>query len=304
MGEYNLVAQALVGADHRLGWPAVVASLKAGSTPAARLLLDDFVERTFTYPDGCTVYTQPWVGIFHHTPRMPIWMPHLALPQSYFRSSRFLASLPHLKGVVTLCEYSAKWFREQLGVPAIAIHYPIPDLGITWRPTLHRKVWQFGWYLRNTMLLDQIHVPQTRIRPRLSGAAAKHEARVEAHWRQRGTRKTYDGVKLVDRLENSAYDNALQSDLVVVEYFDVGASTLVMECLSAATPLAVGYHPALAEVLGDDYPFYADGPDHFAALLTNEDAIMDAHLYLRARRSDAGNTADFVFQLNNFIGGL
>ena len=304
MGSYTLIDQVLVGSDHRVGWPAVVAKLREGSSDNGRLLLDDFTERTFTYPNVRETHTRPWVGIYHHPPRMPVWMPPLALPQAYLQTPRFRASLPYLRGVITLCEYSAAWFREQLQLPTIALPYPIPDLGVTWKPTRSKNVWQFGWYLRNTRLLDQIYVPHPRLRPRFpAGPADQHDSRVVEHWKQRD-RKTYEGVRVVDRLSNADYDAALRCDLAVVEYFDVGASTLILECLSAAMPIAVGYHPAIAEYLGEDYPFYANGPASYARLLNDENAIIDTHCYMRERRRTAGTLGSFMEQLRPFLDSL
>ena len=231
-------------------------------------------------------------------------MVNKASPQNYLQSSRFRESLPYLKAVITLSDYTAEWYGTQLALPATSLRYALPQLGYTWRPTLNRRVWQFGWYLRNTSLLDQIQTPLARLKPKLSGVAAEHAALVEAYWRQRGNRATHPGVQVVDRLTNADYDAALQQDLVAVEYFDVGASTLLLECLAAATPVVCGYHPAIAEYLGADYPLYADGPHHFAAMLTDENAIMDAHVYLRECRKQACTLDGFMQQLHQFLDSI
>ena len=175
MAKFALTDQELVGSDHRVGWPAVVSRLRAESDKSAGLLLDDFVERSFTYPGIQTVHRQPWIGIFHHTPRMPAWMVNKASPQNYLQSSRFRESLPYLKAVITLSDYTAEWYGTQLALPATSLRYALPQLGYTWRPTLHRRVWQFGWYLRNTSLLDQIQTPLARLKPKLSGVATARE---------------------------------------------------------------------------------------------------------------------------------
>ena len=59
--------------SHRSGWPYAIASLQP-LADARGVLLDDFIEQTFVYPDTVRPHSDPWVGIVHHPPNMPSFM--------------------------------------------------------------------------------------------------------------------------------------------------------------------------------------------------------------------------------------
>lgn len=306
---FALINHQLVGTTHRCGWPAVQAALAQRHVADGRVLLDDFVERTFTYGSPTTVHERPWVGIFHHSPNMPAWSPPNAAPQVYWRLPSFQASLPHLKLIITLSDYASRWFRQQTDVPVVTLRYALPDLPVTWHPRnlAWREVWQFGWYLRNTELIHQIPTELPRFFVAEPGPAAQEYMRsVGMYWQACETRRVVPGAQERARLSNEEYDRVLASQVLVAEYFDASASTLLLECLATATPLLINAHPALMEYLGAEYPLYAHGPAHYAQLLEHPAILQEGHNYLLQRRQTgdlptaatfAGTVADLCQRL-------
>lgn len=296
-----------VGAGaHRHGWPAVVAELAKFTAPQG-ILFDDFIERTFTYPNETTVHTEPWVGIVHHPPRMPPWAPRGGTPQEYTRTERFQRSIPQLQGLLTLSEPMAKWWRQYLSVPVVTLPYPLPPTTVAWNPPPSDlpAIWQFGWYLRNTELINQLPTAQTRFRSQIENAAGRnYAAAVATYWQANGLRESFPGVQDVPRQTDAQYDQALRTGVLITEYFDVGASTLVLEAIATGTPLICNYHPALAEYLGEDYPLFACGVRDYATMASDMVLLRQASGHLRRRRNMTASVTDFIQQLQQFLGRL
>ncbi len=109
--------------EHRSGWPFALTALHPLVAPDG-ILLDDFVERTFSYRASPVTYAEPWVGIFHHPPNMPEFSLQRHRPQEMFTTKSWQQSLPTLRMAIALTEYLAEYIRAHLAVPVAVVRHP------------------------------------------------------------------------------------------------------------------------------------------------------------------------------------
>jgi len=96
-------------------------------------------------------------------------------------------------------------------------------------------------------------------------------------------------VNVITYLTNNEYDNLLTCNIVFVNLVDASAVNTVIECIVRYTPIIVNKHPAVVELLGDDYPLYfPHEPDnytlinkHVNLLLKDSSNIKKAHYHLQ-----------------------
>ncbi len=298
---------------HRSGWGYAYDALAKLDLP---LLLDDFVEQTFCYPEDGQAprpHRAPWVGIFHCPPSMPHFAIRQQHPQYYFGSPAFAASRPLLRGAIALSQYLGDWLAERLQVPVLVVKHP-SEAARTWTPDVLTRgndltLLQVGFYLRNTLAIEQVP-PLPGIRPaRLAPHAARvwHERwhrDVTRYWEKLGTRPRWPGIQDLPCASNEAYDDLLASSVVLTEVFDASANNVVVECIARGTPLVVNRHPAVVEYVGADYPLLFDSIDEVPALLADRGRIVAAHQHLLARRGNWLDADVFAKEIARFCRSL
>jgi glycosyltransferase involved in cell wall biosynthesis len=291
---------------HRSGWAYAFAGLEQVNLP---ILFDDFVEQSFCYGSAAPSYREPWVGVFHHPPAMPSPAPAHQRPDVYFQSAAFRASRPALRGAIALSKYLADWLAPRLGVPVVALKHP-SERAQSWSPEClagggRPKLLQVGFYLRNTLAIDQIPpaIPfvRTRLLPNraLLWAGDWHRSVID-HWARLGTRRSWPGVNTIPSADNGQYDRLLASSIVLTEVFDASANNVVVECIARGTPVVVNRHPAVCEYVGHGYPLLFDSIEQVPWLLADRERIVAAHRHLVARRGPWLNAGNFAAQVAQF----
>ncbi len=291
---------------HRGGWASAFAALARLDLP---LLVDDFVEQSYCYGASRPIYGEPWVGIFHHPHAMPPFVKEHQRPDVFVRSPEFRASRPALRGAVALSRYLAEWLAPRLGVPVVAVKHPC-DSAPLWSPdcltgSTRPKLLQVGFYLRNTLAIDQVPPTIRYTRARLLPHGARdwvndwHRS-VAAHWDRSRTRRTWPGVLAIPCATNDEYDRLLASSIVLTEVFDASANNVVVECIARGTPLVVNRHPAICEYVGDNYPLLFDTIDEVPRLLADRGQILAAHQHLLAQRGPWLDAHAFAAEIGRF----
>lgn len=271
---------------HRSGWPYVYSHLQKINDKNGSILLDDFVEQNFCYKHNPEVYTQPWVGIFHHPPNPPYFSNENERLSNMVNMLEFKESAKNLKAAITLSEYSASYLREVLKCPVYVIKHPAYIPGEKWSFEKFlddgARILQLGFYLRNTQLINQIDpLPaskKTRLWTRKSWVR-EYDRKVQEFWEEVGGRETKDVAEDLLFLPPSQFDKLLTNSVVVMEVFDASANNGVLDCIVRNTPLIINKHPAVVEYLGEDYPLYFDHPNDIPNLYY--DKINEAHHYMK-----------------------
>ena len=272
---------------HRSGWQFVMRHLCLHNDPSG-ILLDDFIERSFQRPGRRQQWLEPWVGIFHHPPNLPVWLDPTAPPQAIFNVPQFLASLPHLQGAIALSEHLARWLRRTLRRPVLVRKHPteIPSKHFSierWHAEPRQKLVQIGWYARNQRAIYQVDVPKN---------FRKVHLLQDRHWVARAIKLTDEfsphrnrpisgPVDVMREVDDEQYDDVLASSLVFNEYWDVSASNAVIEAIARSTPLVINRHPALVEYLGTSYPLFFYHISEVKEMLADTARIRAAWEYLR-----------------------
>lgn len=79
------------------------------------------------------------------------------------------------------------------------------------------------------------------------------------------------------------YEHLLTENVLVLSLYDASANNAVLEAAAAGTPLVMNRLPAVEEVLGADYPLYADTPEAASEALHDWPRLQAAHEHLLRR---------------------
>jgi hypothetical protein len=272
---------------HRSGWPEVLQTFAKHTSPKG-ILLDDFVERSFTYRPMAQPYREPWMGIFHHPVDVPIWLHQKNTYDWIFSQKLWQESHPNLVAGIALSEQAANYLSDKLDRPFYALKHPtalnVPQFTLkTFKDNRFKKLVQVGSFLRNTELISQIPL-NFLVRAKLGTDlpwVKRYEQQVKRYWQIERTRtETRAGaICHIPRCTNSEYDEVLSSNVVCMEFFAASASNAVVECLVRRTPLIVNRLPSIEEYLGKDYPLYFTDMWDITDCLDLR-AVMEAHEYL------------------------
>ena len=305
---------------HRGGWSRVHAGLAEldyrNVHPARRygpvIKVDVFLDRTFGWAKdtlalmGQVPYRDPWLGVLHHTfytagQRNNDTAALLACEE-------FQASLATCRGIVVLSEYMARQLRARLqGTSIFAIPHPMdePASRFTWQAFLKgsRRIVQVGGWLRESYGIFRLQLPHRNplglrkcaLRGRdmnnyfqpdglldvlAEKALASHGENMHCRGMLEMLREYAESVEVLETLDDEAYDELLASSLVFLKLLDASAVNTVLECLARDTPVVVNRHPALEEVLGEDYPLFYEDYAHAQVLLADEQRVHAAHRHL------------------------
>lgn len=296
--------------QHRSGWPAVMQALDKYHSPDG-IILDDFVDRSFSYERLKQPYLEPWVGFFHNPHNMPAWFDPRQVPLLLFRDKLFVQSYPHLKLAFTLSRYLAEWLEVLLDVPVIPLKFAMSTPDMCWSEEAFLKnrmpkVIQIGWWLRNLEAIYQLGPVQGFQKARLMQPylwVVEAEKRCRKFWSEYSDRKRRGKVNELPLADIVSYDKLLSKNIVFLELFDTSANNVVVECLVRNTPLVVNRHPAIEEYFGVDYPLFYDSLEEASNLITRGNVI-EAHHYLKQIDKSDLNMDLFVERVKNEIRAL
>lgn len=72
-----------------------------------------------------------------------------------------------------------------------------------------------------------------------------------------------ESVKVLDRISNEDYDKLLSENIIFLNLVDCSAVNTILECISRNTPVIINKHPAVQELLGENYPMYIEYTESF-----------------------------------------
>lgn len=288
---------------HRSGWPNIVKELfKLNSEDG--ILFDDFVEQNFCYSKP-KVYTEDWVGVFHHPPHPPVFSNEKERMDVYLNLPEFKESAKHLKLAITLSDYHRDELAKYLDCPVVSIPHMIEgDFDkwslSNWNKNHDKKIIQLGVYLRNTQLINQI--------PSISGVkkvrlwtgmewTQEYDSKVTEYWKSNKLRNFYNKAEDLSYVPASKFDELLTENVIVAEMFDASASNGVLDCIVRNTPIIINRHPAVEEYLGKNYPLYFSHPNEIPGLLSK---VGQAHEHLTKLDKSKFSSQFFLSQVVKF----
>jgi hypothetical protein len=63
-------------------------------------------------------------------------------------------------------------------------------------------------------------------------------------------------VTIIEHVDNNDFDNILSKNIVFINLIDASAVNTLIECIVRNTPIIINKHPAVVELLGEEYPMY------------------------------------------------
>lgn len=292
---------------HRSGWPHAMRFLHDHLDPDG-ILLDDFVERSFQHAYCRQEWREPWVGIFHHPPGLPVWLDDTAPIEAIVSTETFRKSLPMLKGAIALSAYLGEWIERHLRVPALVLKHPteIPERRFSleaYLDTPRPAIAQVGWYARNTRAIYQLDAPDPfrklhllQRRPWVMTAIERIDSMSPYR-----TRRQCGTVEVIEELDNSAYDELLSRSIIFNEYYTVSASNTIIEAMARGVPLLVNRRPAIEEYLGAGYPLLFDDIAEAPAFLRDRGRIAAAAGWIAELDKSWMDARQFALQVARFV---
>ena len=104
----------------------------------------------------------------------------------------------------------------------------------------------------------------------------------------------YNSVEILHVLSNEEYDEMMTKEILYVKLVDASTVNTVIECLVRNTPILINKHPAVVEILGEDYPFYYSEEKKENM---NMKLIKETTEYLKKQKKDG-------YEISYFINGL
>jgi hypothetical protein len=281
--------QAFYG-KHRSGWLYALEALKSLHNDNG-ILFDSFIERSFNWhPQGKQIHREPWVGVIHVPPNVPEWFQHEQSNDAIFATKEWQESFPHCKGLFALSQYHKRNLQKKLNIPIESLYFATEEPRVKWewdrfQQNREKKIIQIGWWLRKLHTIFQLDV--NKYKKRYIKITYADVDSVMAHERgvlkKEGTfdDKMYDTASDLGFLQNSAYDELLAENVVILNLYDTSANNLISECMVRNTPILVNPLEAVVEYLGEGYPLYFSSLEEAAEKADNFDLIYDAHQYLK-----------------------
>lgn len=88
-------------------------------------------------------------------------------------------------------------------------------------------------------------------------------------------------VSILERLSDEDYDSLLSESIVFLKLEDASACNTLIECIVRNTPILINRHPAVVEMLGEEYPLYYSNSREASFLATDCKSIVLAHLHIK-----------------------
>jgi len=106
-----------------------------------------------------------------------------------------------------------------------------------------------------------------------------------------------ENLEIIEVLDNKTYDDLLTKNLVFLNLVDGSAINTVLECFVRNTPIIINRHPAVVEILGENYPLYYKNYYEVSRLLENTDIIKSAHFYMKMMDKTPYTIENFIQSL-------
>ena len=111
----------------------------------------------------------------------------------------------------------------------------------------------------------------------------------------------YNSVEIIECLSNEEYDEMMTKEILYIQLVDASTVNTVIECLVRNTPILINKHPAVVEILGEDYPLYYSEEK---VKKINLKLIKETTEYLQKRNKESYEIANFIEGLQFIMFGV
>jgi hypothetical protein len=254
------------------------------------------LERTFSWEKydnikkGVIPLKEPWVGVVHNPMMAENNSPNLFSTKKLFNSIVFLKSLETCKGLYVLSNDLREKIKDKVGdVPVEFLYHPTenPKSVFTmdgFNKNVDKKIVSVGSWARRFLTIYLLKTPDY-MKKGIGEPASLTTEKFQYMLKLEKTEMNYvneldDAVELVDYQSSECYDDLLSNNIMFMDFYDISASNLIIECMVRNTPVLVRKHNAVIDYLGNDYPFYFDTIEEASEKINNKTLIEETYIYL------------------------
>lgn len=313
-GKFNLNNQT-VFYTHRSGWAYAINCIKnLHSSDGIRF--EGFLEKTFSWEKYNNIkknvipFKEHWVGVIHN-PMMSENNLNLFSTKKLFNSIVFLKSLETCKGLYVLSNDLKEKIKDKVGnVPIEFLYHPTetPKSVFTmerFKNNVDKKIVSVGSWARRFLTIYLLKTPdymKKRIIEPASLTPEKFQYMLELEKTEMNfTGELDDTVEFIDYQDSECYDRMLSNNIMFMDFYDISASNLIIECIVRNTPILVKKHNAVIDYLGIDYPFYFNTVEEASDKINNETLIEETYTYLLNLKTKEFLTQDYF--INSITNG-
>jgi hypothetical protein len=243
--------------------------------------------RFFDWVDGVFRDRRPirgaWSGILHNVISYPDPPPRARILSlaDLVEESFFQESLGSCKGLYTLSAHTKDFLADRLPVPVESLVHPVPPgPAFSWdRYCRSPRIVMIGQWMRRFSSFASL---ETSIPKLLLNLGELHEL--------------LPGVQIKPYVDAREYDDLLASSAVYVDFHDVAACNVVLECIMRNTPILATDLPGNREYLGEDYPGLFRTPKE---AIVRHGHLEDCHRYLVDKDKTCFSLERFIRQLQS-----
>ena len=293
-GKLNLNDQT-VFYTHRSGWAYAINSIRDLHSDVG-IKFEGFLERTFSWEkyknirENVIPLKTPWVGVIHNPMLSENNKPDLFSTNKLFNSIVFQKSLETCKGLYVLSNDLKEKIKDKTGEVPVEVCF-LPTLPPSNEFTMEsyqknddKRIVSLGSWARKFLTIFLLRVPsglkKTMIEPlNLNSEKFKYLLDLE----KSALNITVDSdssVEMVSYQNSQLYDELLSKNIMFMDFHDISASNLIVECIVRNTPVLVKKHKAVVDYLGEEYPFFFESIQEASDKINDENLVEQTYKYL------------------------
>jgi len=322
---------------HRAGWQYVINHIEKDLStfyPAA-ILCDLYIDRTFHWNYeinqnlNVIPYTKAWIGFIHHTGNTTYSNYNII---ELFKKELFIKSLLYCHGLIVLSNYLKVQLQivlKKIGYTNINVfcfQHPTEildeskcfdfnkfnsmgskrivqvgawyrDIGAIFKLTLGSNPLKYNRYALKGPNMESYYSTNTSNKIQISRDKAVRGGNTPAV--QSIVNVLEKPVEIIEKLDDTAYDELLQTSIIFIKLIDASAVNTIIECIVRNTPILVNPLDAVIEYLGKDYPFYYNTLDEASKKANDPYLIRKTYFYLKKKDKTFLTIENFMDNLRN-----
>lgn len=308
-GKFDLNDQT-VFYTHRSGWAFAINSIRTLHTDGG-VKFEGFLERTFSWEKYKNIRNNviplkaPWVGVIHNPMLSENCKSDLFSTSKLFNSIVFQKSLEMCKGLYVLSNDLKEKIKNKIGnIPLEFCYFPTetPKNVFTiekFHENNSKKLINVGSWARKFLTIFLVNPPsdlkKVMIEPSgLTPEKFKHFLEIEKS--EVNCSSDLDNlIEMLGYLDSETYDDLMSKNIMFMDFLDISASNLIIECIVRNTPILVKKHPAVIDYLGNEYPFYFESVQEATEKINNRSLIEKTYEYLTTLKTKRFLTGDHFF---------
>ena len=307
----------VLSTEHRGGWKSIISSLYETKilTTNSDTYLIDLPARTFVH--NKEIIKNNFFMFVHETINIRSNIGYQENIHKIINSKSFLDSASNCLGIITFSDICKDNIIDNLkqnnkSIPVLSIKHPVIFSDIKYFDIKNfiinddTKIILLGSQLRqyyNIYTLKtkkkKLFFPGTKVY--INEKIKDIKTQLQEH------NIEYDNNILQYKYYDSFadYDNALISNIIIIDLIDANANNSVTECIARNLPFFINKIPAVIEYLGNDYPMYFSSKEDLEKKINNNNELMilykNTHNYLKSMKKHDLSMDYFSNTLKKFI---